>query len=190
MLSPFSHSLIKKKVNKINKLINAYIYNYKQISKCENESRKSVLKKLSSFAGNKWAQEGQTHKVEIVDPTADRRLILYSISLPTNMFYKMGIQKFIFNLMMRELIPAVILLNHQAKFQSFDFPYRLKADKNFNFYPTLDEFLHESRIPINADKLEKLYLKIIQFPQNYIYGSGLKRFLKMLSLYNFCKKYI
>lgn len=97
----------------------------------ENVNRKAGLMRLISFTGIKLYTEAEKHFMEVVDPTADSRLVVYTLAMPERLFYKAGIKKYIFMEMMEDLIPSSILKSSNFKVQSYDFAHRMQLDLRF-----------------------------------------------------------
>jgi asparagine synthase (glutamine-hydrolysing) len=151
----------------------------------KNNQRVNDLGKLIPFAGIRWALDAQRKGLEVTEPTADSRLVHYTLSIPEDLFYRVGFPKYIFKLLMEQFLPNSILENRRINLQSFDFPFRFKNDKKFN-----DLFYKELLSPdlclcVDTIQLDELYQTINSNPEKFISGINTKVFLNFFSLQRF-----
>ena len=95
-------------------------------------NRKMRIKQLQKnlyYANVYWSNYGTAVGVDITDPTSDKRVIDFSLSISDYYFNKNGVSKYLYKTMFADLIPNEILKNPNSMIQSFDYGDRLKEDK-------------------------------------------------------------
>jgi asparagine synthase (glutamine-hydrolysing) len=95
-------------------------------------NRKMRIKQLQKnlyYANVYWFNYGKAVGVDITDPTSDKRVIDFSLSISDSYFNKHGVSKYLYKKMFADLIPNEILKNPNSMIQSFDYVDRLKEDK-------------------------------------------------------------
>jgi asparagine synthase (glutamine-hydrolysing) len=102
------------------------------------------LQKNLYYANVYWSNYGIAAGVDITDPTSDKRVIDFSLSINDSYFNKHGVSKYLYKTMFVDLIPNEILNNPNSMIQSFDYGDRLKEDKGLS--KVLMRFVPESDI--------------------------------------------
>ncbi|MEY4571810.1 MAG: hypothetical protein RLZ10_1021 [Bacteroidota bacterium] len=100
--------------------------------KSQRKLRIEQLKKNLYFSNTYWYLYGSKHGVQITDPTCDSRVVLFSLNISEEYFFKNGISKYLYKGMFTGLIHPRILNNSRTMVQSYDFGERLKADSNLH----------------------------------------------------------
>jgi len=188
ILNHLNESFLKKYAHLIN-IDSSSTKSRKNIFFEENAERKIGLHRLISLTGIKLSSEAEINQMEVVDPTADSRLIGFTLSIPERMFYRSGLKKYIFKIMMENLIPNNVLNNNYFKVQSHDYAYRIQSDDSLDLFFDEEAKIKEQSSLINIIKLKMLYSSIKKNPEKFIMGSGIKVFLNCLSLYKFQKRF-
>lgn len=89
------------------------------------------LQKNLYFANIYWALYAKTFGVDVTDPTADKRVVDFSLCICEKYFNLFGISKYLYKRIFYGLIPVELVNNKISMVQSFDFGDRLKNDKDF-----------------------------------------------------------
>jgi hypothetical protein len=90
--------------------------------------RINQLQKNIYYSNIYWALNGKSFGIDITDPTSDRRVIDFSLSISDAYFFRDGESKFLFRKMFKDLLPKEIVENSVSKIQSFDFGDRIQKD--------------------------------------------------------------
>ena len=93
------------------------------------ERRFQILKPGSSFGGALHAQMGAAHGLEIRDPTADARVLAFTISVPDHIFIdpETGMDRMLIRDSMKGRLPDEVRLNRRRGRQAGDLVPRLRA---------------------------------------------------------------
>jgi asparagine synthase (glutamine-hydrolysing) len=150
--------------------------------KSSRSIRQIQLLNISRIAGNLWYRDAEKKRVQVIDPTSDYRLILYSLSIPENEYNKRGKYKAVYQNLMRGRIPNDVLFNKNKMFQSYDIDLRFKNDNGIKFI--LDYILKKSHQIsfMNLDKLSSLYEEIMSTSNGFSKYSMILQFLNYISL--------
>jgi asparagine synthase (glutamine-hydrolysing) len=92
--------------------------------------RKLAFERLHVFASTHWSILSQEHGIRVFDPTADHALKSFLDRIPSDLFSKNGIEKYLLKKSMEGLLPSFILKNRYPKPQTADLGRRL-AKENF-----------------------------------------------------------
>ena len=92
--------------------------------------RKLAFERLHVFASTHWSILSQEHGIRVFDPTADHALNSFLDRIPSALFSKNGIEKYLLKKSMEGLLPSFILKNRYPKPQTADLGRRL-AKENF-----------------------------------------------------------
>jgi asparagine synthase (glutamine-hydrolysing) len=90
--------------------------------------RISQLRKNIYYSNIYWALYGKSYGIDITDPTSDRRVIEFSLTISDAYFFRDGEPKFLYKKMFKNLLPKEIVENTVSKIQSFDFGDRIQKD--------------------------------------------------------------
>ncbi|MEY3059370.1 MAG: hypothetical protein RL000_722, partial [Bacteroidota bacterium] len=90
--------------------------------------RISQLQKNIYYSNIYWALYGKSFGIDITDPTSDRRVIDFSLTISDAYFFRNGESKFLYRKMFKDLLPKEIVENSVSKVQSFDFGDRIQKD--------------------------------------------------------------
>jgi hypothetical protein len=127
---------------------------------CNSKLKKDIILDYANSTAIEWYLEGHNFGKEIVDPTADCRLIDYCCSIPESLFDNNGRGKFIFKEMMKHRLSS-FLLNVNKKYpQSYDCHHRILNDDALNdLYNniisdlSLDTFINKNQLKIIYNKI-------------------------------------
>jgi len=152
----------------------------------QKKIRKIVQKNSILFCGISWATLSMNNAVQVVDPTADSRLIAFLNSIPHRLYFMNRNRKHIFKELMKDRIPNYILENKARKMQSFDFPLRMKYDSSFK--EVIDKVSKECNqgISFNIAQATEILNKINSEPLKNLETAEVNILLRALSLKYFC----
>jgi asparagine synthase (glutamine-hydrolysing) len=153
--TPISISLAKR----IN--IKKRIFSISKISDLNNsyKHRLQIIKPGQSIIGYSWMNIGAAFGIEVMDPTIDKRIINYCISVPHEIFFNNFMDRALVKSSMMNYFPEVILYNNKRAIQSSDLSERMKleletlslffdscSDKLFNIINKhiIEEYLNDS----------------------------------------------
>jgi len=93
------------------------------------EQRYQILKPGRLFGGALHAQMGAAHGLEIRDPTADARVLMFTLSVPDHIFIdpETGMDRWLIREAMKDRLPDSVRLNRQRGRQAGDLVPRLRA---------------------------------------------------------------
>lgn len=118
--------------------------------------RKKAFEKTHRFASVQWSLMAQEFGIRVVDPTCDNRLMNFLEAVPSSIFYRMGVPKYLLKQSMLGILPGRILFNRIPKPQSADIGKRLA---NEHFLTQIVDYLFEKYK--NSDFLDVRKLKAI-----------------------------
>jgi asparagine synthase (glutamine-hydrolysing) len=149
------------------------------------ELRIKQLEKNLYFANIYWSLLGNSSGVDITDPTSDKRVIDFSLTISDIYFYRKGEIKYLYKKMFRELLPREILENTNSMIQSFDFGDRIKTDVGLlSFVKSLQSISSEKDVKMQANIVDMLNNLCSEKHPNYN-RKELMRFLHNVSVFNF-----
>lgn len=102
--------------------------------------RKTTFRHLHVFASTHWSILSQAHGIRVFDPTADEELLSFLDRIPSTLFSKNGIEKYLLKKSMEGITPSFILENRYPKPQTADLGRRLERE---NFLTEKVEMLME-----------------------------------------------
>ena len=93
------------------------------------EQRYRIIRPGSSFAGAVWAEIGAAFGMETSDPTADARVLSFTLSVPDHIFMdpKTGMDRMLIRDAMKGRLPDEVRLNRKRGRQAIDIVMRLRA---------------------------------------------------------------
>lgn len=168
----------KKKINFI-----AYFYSNLLPQK---KVRKSVQKNSVLFCGISWATLSMNNAIQVVDPTADSRLIAFLNTIPPRLYFMNSNRKHIFRELMKDRIPSYIMENKARKMQSHDFPLRMKYDASFKALINACPKDCTEGISFNVTKATELLDRVNAEPAKNLETPDVNILLRALSLIYFC----
>ncbi|MEY2587119.1 MAG: hypothetical protein RLY11_968 [Bacteroidota bacterium] len=124
--------------------------------------KKEAFKKLHAFASTCWSLYAQEYNIRVTDPTADFRLVQFLHALPSELYYKNGITKYLLKQSMCEMLPPNIVNNLFPKPQTADLGARLKKE---HFLATLVEKLtdrFQNNCFFDCEKLKAVFRELQQ----------------------------
>ena len=121
--------------------------------------RKKAFEKMHHFASTQWSAYAMKHGVKVVDPTCDKRVLHFLQAIPSNIFFRKGVSKYLLKQSMKDLLPERILWNRFPKPQSADIGRRLAKE---NFLPELVDNIvakYKNSFFFDMKKMEAVYAK-------------------------------
>ena len=94
-------------------------------TKNPSEMRYRIIKPGRSIIGSLWQESGLAHGMDICDPTFDKRLMTFCLSIPNSQFVRNGSNRFLMRRAMREMLPPGVLLNQRRGRQAADIVERV-----------------------------------------------------------------
>jgi asparagine synthase (glutamine-hydrolysing) len=93
------------------------------------DARCSIIKPGRSLAGALWASMGAAHGLEVRDPTADVRVLEFTLSVPDHIFIdpETGMDRWLIREAMKDRLPETVRLNRKKGRQAGDLVPRLRA---------------------------------------------------------------
>ncbi|MCM2357372.1 MAG: asparagine synthase-related protein [Geobacteraceae bacterium] len=93
------------------------------------EQRCRIIKPGRSFVGAVWAELGAACGLEVRDPTADARVLAFTLSVPDHVFMdpKTGVDRWLIREAMKGRLPDEVRLNRRRGRQAGDLVPRLRA---------------------------------------------------------------
>ncbi len=113
---------------------------------------------------NNGAMISQFFGIDLRDPTADKRVIDYSLSIPNELFFGQGHYKTkqVFKLMMKGMLPEKVLYETRKGVQSSDIKRRIMDDKveiekilsQLNCHPTAQHFINVENLTSRWEQIQ------------------------------------
>lgn len=102
---------------------------YERYARTPRELRCCIIRPGRALFGSLHAENGAAHGLEIRDPTADVRLLIFTMSVPDRIFMdsKTGMDRWLIRESMKGLLPDKVRLNRERGRQSGDLIPRLRA---------------------------------------------------------------
>ena len=96
------------------------------------DQRYRIIMPGRGFVGALHAQNGAAHGLEVRDPTADARILAFTISVPDRLFTdsKTGVDRWLIREAMRDRLPDSVRLNRNRGRQAGDLVPRLRASSD------------------------------------------------------------
>jgi asparagine synthase (glutamine-hydrolysing) len=105
---------------------------------CENRWRLMTSPHIAEFA-EVWAQTGARYGLAFAFPLLDRRVVEYSLSLPSELFLRGGFRRRPFRDAMVDVLPELVRLRHQ-KYQSHPSSIIDVAERKNEFLARVDAY--------------------------------------------------
>ena len=86
-----------------------------------------LIRPGTNIFGALWAEIGAGYNLEVRDPTSDKRLIEFCLSIPDEQYRMDGQDRSLIRRAMKGMLPDHVRLNTQSGFQEADVGYRLLA---------------------------------------------------------------
>lgn len=93
----------------------------------QRAARCSVIKPGRSIIGCLWQENGAGFGLDVRDPTFDRRVMEFCLSVPTDQDYRDGKGRWLIRRAMRELMPAMVLDETRRGLQAADIARRTQV---------------------------------------------------------------
>ena len=95
------------------------------------DQRYAIILPGANRVGDLWAQLGAAAHLEVRDPTVDKRVMAYTLSVPDPIFDSLDrMDRWMMRAAMTGLLPNTVRLNQQRGLQSADLAGRLLASRN------------------------------------------------------------
>jgi asparagine synthase (glutamine-hydrolysing) len=86
-----------------------------------------VIQPGTSILGSSWAESGAAYRLDVRDPTMDKRLMEYCLAIPDTQYRSEGINRWLIRRAMAGLLPDMVRLNTRRGLQSADLGFRVLA---------------------------------------------------------------
>jgi asparagine synthase (glutamine-hydrolysing) len=156
-------------------------------SLCTSTFRKKAFKKNHRFASVQWSLLGHEFGIRVVDPTCDIRLMNFLDSIPSTIFNRKGISKYLLKQAMLGILPSRILFNRIPKPQSADIGKRLERE---NFLSDIVDNLFDKYKNSNFFDVRKLKAIHVQLmatgnkQQQHVLSFHLLYMISMINCYD------
>ena len=118
------------------------------------QSRLQIIKPGETIVGQSWQETGAAFGIEVRDPTMDKRILEFCISVPDSVYISDGKDRMLIRRAMEGLLPDDVLWNTKRGLQAADLPYRIEADlnnwqqlvKSFSGIPYIKEIIDSNKI--------------------------------------------
>ncbi len=91
-------------------------------------SRFQIIKPGETIVGQSWLETGAAFGIEVRDPTMDKRILEFCISVPDSVYISDGKDRMLIRRAMQGLLPDEVLWNTRRGLQAADLHYRIGAD--------------------------------------------------------------
>jgi|GEM_PF-6838274 len=92
-------------------------------------ARLQLVKPVTAPACMLWTELGRRYGIWVSDPTADKRLLEFSLALPNDQFYRDGEEKYLAKRALANILPRQVLHNRKRGQQAADLQQRLLAEE-------------------------------------------------------------
>lgn len=89
------------------------------------KERLEIIKPGKSFVGFIWQESGAGFSLDVRDPTIDKRVMEFCLSIPNDQYVREGRSRWLIRRAMKDLMPAVVLDNIKDGSQAADIGRRL-----------------------------------------------------------------
>lgn len=144
--------------------------------------RKNLLIHNAHVTGGRWYYEGFNCGLLASDPTIDKQLTFFLLSIPELLFNKAGRQKYLFRKMMEGKIYKPILENPYTIEQSFDLRYRILSDSFFYDFIEMLEKDVNIQSSVNVKALKSSYALLQSLESNVRANLEAIKFIKNISI--------
>ncbi len=92
------------------------------------QSRFQIIKPGETIVGQSWLESGAAFGIEVRDPTMDKRILEFCISVPDTVYISDGKDRMLIRRTMQGLLPDEVLWNTRKGLQAADLPFRIEDD--------------------------------------------------------------
>jgi len=92
------------------------------------QSRLQIIKPGETVVGHSWLETGAAYGIEVRDPTMDKRIIEFCLSVPDSVYIKGGKDRLLIRSAMQGLLREEVLWNTRRGLQAADLPFRIEAE--------------------------------------------------------------
>lgn len=155
------------------------------------ESQIEVLRLGQSITGAQLAEIGMAFGIEVRDPTCDKRIIEFCLSLPDKYYVNDGKTRLLIKNSFKGLLPETLLNNQKRGRQSADIGYRVHSElEDFKILLNKAPDNNLSSKFINFANL-KMYIKTIENNQFNLYNFNIMNSLiRIVSVEQFLKYFV
>jgi len=93
----------------------------------QREARFRIIKPGKSIGGCLWQESGAGFSLDVRDPTVDKRVMEFCLSIPDDQYVRDGRDRWLIRRSMKDLMPAAVLDNNRRGLQAADIGRRLLA---------------------------------------------------------------
>ena len=94
----------------------------------QREARFRIIKPGKAIIGFLWQESGAGFALDVRDPTIDKRVMEFCLSIPDDQYFREGRDRWLIRRAMQDLMPAVVLDNKRHGLQAADIGRRLLAN--------------------------------------------------------------
>ncbi len=113
--------------------------------------RYNLIRPGRSMIGYRLQQTGAAFGLEVSDPTTDRRVMEFCLSIPDNQYVRSGEERLLIRRAMADILPDSVLWNQQRGLQAADVHRRIKSS-SAELASVLDRL--EKKAPLVSDYLD------------------------------------
>ena len=93
----------------------------------QRKARYRIIKPGKSIIGFLWQESGAGYCLDVRDPTCDKRLMEFCLSIPDDQYVRNGRDRWLIRRAMKDLMPAIVLDEKRRGSQAADVGRRLLA---------------------------------------------------------------
>ncbi len=96
--------------------------------RCFREKMLHLIKPRDASFSLFWSELGHRHGIWVTDPTADKRMLEFCVSIPNDQYYRKGVDKYLFRRAFATILPDKVLNSELRGQQAADLPQRLRQE--------------------------------------------------------------
>jgi len=152
------------------------------------ELRKEILERGMINVGATWYLDSFDFGLTVADPTADKRLIEFCLSIPGKLYNNEGSVRYLYKKMMEGKLPGFIIESNKVYPQAYNSGEKLLSDNEIK--RMMKEIKKNKYLEgmINVKHLEQSYQNALSNPSSVKNVMAVNIFLKELSLVEFIRK--
>jgi asparagine synthase (glutamine-hydrolysing) len=145
------------------------------------------LEKNLYYSNIYWYLYASAYGIQISDPTSDSRVIHFTLSISENLFFKKGVQKYLYKGTFSNILQKEVVENTQKAVQSFDYGDRLVNDSHTMEF-LIDLINQHVSDSYDNSLLIKELSEIINHPRSNYQRRQIMSFLHKISVLNFTSR--
>jgi asparagine synthase (glutamine-hydrolysing) len=152
------------------------------------ELRKEILERGMINVGATWYLDSFDVGLTVTDPTADKRLIEYCLSIPGKLYNNEGSVRYLYKKMMEGKLPDFIIESNKVYPQAYNSGEKLLSDNEIN--RLMKEIKKDKYLEgvVNVKHLEQSYQNALSNPSSVKNVIAVNKYLKELSVVEFIRK--